>query len=89
MTGLVRGEVGTTLSRAESGDEATAAPLLSSKAALRRDGWNGHDEGRKRDHEFGEHVIVYAWVVGASRSRLKRCGLDTGEASWIISTQVL
>jgi len=63
MTGLVRGERGTSFSRAESGDEATTAPLLSSKAALGRDGWNGHDEGHKRD-EFGEHGIGYAWVVG-------------------------
>jgi len=95
MTGLVRGEGGTTLNRAESGDEATTTPLLSyfwvweisdmvstretpmiwiSKicpsfyspsciAALRRDGWNGHNEGRKRDlkgHNYqSQEYVIY------------------------------
>jgi len=89
MTGLVRAELGSMLRIAEFGDVVSTVPLLSSKAALRRDGWNSHNEGRKRD-EFGEHVISYAWVVGASSSRLKRCELEhTGETSWTISTLVL
>jgi len=75
MTGIVHVEVGTALISAELLDVATTVPLLSSKAALCGDGWNGHDEdGRKRD-EFGEHVISYARAVGASSSRLKRCEL--------------